>query len=224
MAIAAAGVEAHDLPIEIIYNPIDDDLSASDVPVDPYKLVFFSSPHKGLSVAIDAFKYIHNKNSLFKFYIANPGYQKINRINHSGIHWLGELSHASIIEHVRTALCVFYPNFVYPETFGLVLAESNAVGTPVLTHPVGAAEEVLGGDEHQLQPINTALLAAEKISRFFPRGPWRSWLTRFGGLGAYQDYFRTLMEWSIQRPVVTAHESLRIRNVIARWKEILCLI
>lgn len=222
IAVAVAGVSLQELPIKVIYNPIDDELLGNDVSVDPYKLVFFSSPHKGLSVAIDAFRYIHKRNRFFKFYIANPGYQKNNKTNDSGIYWLGELSHGDIIKHVRTALCVFYPNFVYPETFGLVFAESNAVGTPVLTHPIGAAPEVLNGDQRQLRAVNSALVSAERLSHVLPKGPWRDWVTRLGGIrGGYQEYLRVLSDWSKQRPSVTANEALRMRNVKAQWENLL---
>ncbi len=51
------------------------------------------------------------------------------------------------MQHIRESLCVFYPQTQRCETFGLVYAESNAVGTPVLAHDFGAAREVLSSPD-----------------------------------------------------------------------------
>ena len=42
-----------------IYNPVDEALVPDGTPVDPDKLVFFSSPNKGLGFTIDAFGALH---------------------------------------------------------------------------------------------------------------------------------------------------------------------
>lgn len=130
-------------PIRVLYNPIDDDLQPDDTPVDRNKLVFFSSPHKGLEYTLEVFKNLRSFNSEFCLYVANPGYYPDAGGNLCGLRNLGALRHESIIGHVRSSLCVFYPNTVFPETFGLVFAEADAVGTPVITHNMGAASEVL---------------------------------------------------------------------------------
>jgi glycosyltransferase involved in cell wall biosynthesis len=219
-AVAAGGIAPETLSIHRIYNPIDDQLLPDATPVDRYKLVFLSAPVKGLAITLDAFRHIHAADSRFRLYIASPGYG-VNRMPRQlGVHWLGSLRHVDVMKHVRSSLCVFYPNFVYPETFGLVLAESNAVGTPVLTHTVGAAPEVLQGNANQWQPVPSALAAAEKLTHVLPRGPWRRWLISAGGAcGAYDAYLRVLTQWSTtRRPVVHANESFRLHHILNEWR------
>lgn len=128
----------------VIYNPIDDALPSAASAFDNNRLVFFSSPKKGLAQTLRLFEQARARiNPDFKLFLMNPGYDKPTLAAHPNVVDLGVLSHAKAIEHVREALCVFYPNNAIPETFGLVFAEANAVGTPVLTMDIGAAREVL---------------------------------------------------------------------------------
>lgn len=144
VARAFLGEDPQVPPIHVIYNPIEDGLAPDSTPVDPNKLVFFSSPHKGLEYTLDIFKTLkdHWRPNL-ELYVANPGYLPTPALSMDGVKVLGALPRHTALQHVREAFCVFYPNHVFPETFGLVLAEANAVGTPVLTHALGAAREVL---------------------------------------------------------------------------------
>lgn len=96
---------------------------------------------------------------------------------------------------MRSSLCLFYLNPLFPETFGLALAESNAVGTPVLAHPLGAVPEVILDDR---QIINAYHL--EKV-------------------------VERLMLWHKgARPVVKVNENFRIERVIAHWQKLLKII
>ena len=132
-----------------VYNPVADDLAPGG-DYDPNKLVFFSSPHKGLAQVLQTFEHLRRARPSLKLYIANPGYIALAPdLAMSGVEVLGALSHREVLAHVRTAFCVFYPQSSFKETFGLVFAEANALGTPVLTHAAGAAPEVLG-DARQL--------------------------------------------------------------------------
>ena len=60
------------------------------------------------------------------------------------------------------ALCVFYPQTRFRETFGLIGAEANALGTPVLAPAgIGALSEVLGGGGQLLYSMNATVLVQQ---------------------------------------------------------------
>lgn len=134
------------IDVRYVYNPLNPNLPAPAAEIDPNKLVFFSSPYKGIDHVLASFGRLYEKNPALRLYVANPGYVvnfDESKLHHPGIVVLGALAHKELHEHVRNAFCVFYPQRKRPETFGLVYAEANAVGTPVLAHDFGAAQEVL---------------------------------------------------------------------------------
>lgn len=129
-----------------IYNPIDDDLVPDKTQVDKYKLLFSSSPHKGLKETLEGFMKLRDKDPAFRLYVTNPGYFQPQIPVQEGVVFL-TLNHGENLKLMRESLALFQLNSVYPETFGLVLAEANAVGTPILTHPLGAASEILTSEQ-----------------------------------------------------------------------------
>lgn len=156
---------------------------------DPKKLVFFSSPHKGLDYVLQIFSKIWNIDNSFKLYIANPGYfESISRTLPDGVVNLGALSHPEVVEHVRGALCTFYPQISFPETFGLVMAESMAVGTPILAHPLGASPEVV---EHP-----NCLMDCTQVDKVVER----------------------VLNWSNgKRPIVNENRLFHLNSVLSSW-------
>jgi glycosyltransferase involved in cell wall biosynthesis len=189
-------LQARGLPVpqvKVVFNPIDDALqSIPSVRVKKNKLVFFSSPHKGLPIALHYLEGLRRFNPRYRLFVANPGYLPSQGAG-KGVVRLGSLPHSLILEHVRDALCVFYPNYVFPETFGLVLAEANAVGTPVLTHPHGAATEVLGYGSKQLVDCREPKLVIDRLES------WRAG----------------------DRPIVTANAEFRMSTILGRWRRLL---
>jgi glycosyltransferase involved in cell wall biosynthesis len=182
--------------VDYVYNPIADDLGpASDrAGYDPNKLVFFSAPWKGLDLVLSAFAAVRRVLPELRLYVASPGYQSAGQTDGAALEnvvFLGSLPHAEVMSHVRTSLCVFYPADRIPETFGLVFAESNAVGTPVLTHPFGAAPEILTSeqlvDAHDTDAIVARLRA------------WRNG----------------------SRPIVAAKPEYRLARVAGSWEDLL---
>lgn len=204
-----------------IYNPVDvSDRDPGPRKVDPNKLVFFSSPHKGLDYALHIFAHLHKADRRLRLYVANPGYSERTERAQPGVVNLGSVPHHVIMGHVQTALCTFCPNYVYPETFGLVLAESNALGTPVITHPIGAAPEVIRGAD-QFLPI-------PKIRSVFEPAFFR-WpaLSQFvdpalARLGCFAAYAQRVQAWQQgRRPVVTARPEFSLAAVGEAWKKLL---
>lgn len=181
------------IPARRIYNPIDDDLSLDATKHDVNKLVFFSSPHKGLDHTLKVFEQFQNFDDLkdVKLYIANPGYFADHTTEQKNVINLGSLPHSEVITHVRSALCVFHLNNVFPETFGLVHAEGNAVGTPFLSSRLGATHE-LADHPGELIDVQDPKAVIERIRQ------WR------GG-----------------RPKVRANPAFRLAKIVKEWMELL---
>ncbi len=204
-----------------IYNPVDVDGAAGQGGVaadyDPNKLAFFSSPHKGLDYTLHLFRHLHKRDPALRLYLANPGYRSATLDAQPGVVNLGAIPHHELMRHLRGALCAFYPNYVYPETFGLVLAESNAVGTPVLAHGIGAAAEVLNGAGQ--------LIAVPRVRALADRVFWRWPALRPAGerglnwLGAADGYAATLRRWQQGgRPRVGGQARFALERVLADWR------
>jgi glycosyltransferase involved in cell wall biosynthesis len=224
-----AGVEAalSTMPLEgrvrtrTIYNPIDDSLAPDGTLVDADKLVFFSSPNKGLKYTLDAFRALRRCIPGLRLVVGNPGYKVRRSVAIDGVEYLGPQPQARMHTEVRSALCTFFPNFVIPETFGLVFAESNALGTPVLTHDCGAAAEVVGNSD-QVLPVTAGQRAYETLLTHAPPG-WRAGPARVAAtLGLFDSYVDRIRLWrSGGRPHVGPDPRFRLAVVVAQWRELL---
>jgi len=204
-----------------IYNPVDEALVPDGSPIDERKLVFFSSPNKGLAYSLDAFRALRRRMPDLRLQVGNPGYKIRRSAVIEGVEYLGPQPQERIHNEVRSALCTFYPNFVLPETFGLVFAESKAVGTPVLTHDCGAATEIVG-DPQQVLPVTFAERAYETALRKFSPS-WRGGAARLAdSLGLFDVYVDRIRAWrSGARPVAAPDPRFHLRVVANRWREIL---
>jgi glycosyltransferase involved in cell wall biosynthesis len=210
-----------DLRTQTIYNPIDDALVPDGSQVETSKLVFFSSPNKGLKFTLDAFRAMRRKMPDLRLVVGNPGYKIRKSVLIDGVEYLGPQPHARMLAEVRTALCTFIPNFVIPETFGLVFAESNAIGTPVLTHDCGAAVEVLG-DRSQTLPVTAADRVYETLLHNVSPG-WRAGPARFAeSLGMFDVYTERIRAWRAgERPSVGPDPRFRLAVVAEQWRALL---
>ncbi len=174
-----------------VYNPVDDALTSESREWDRNKLIYFSRPDQRLDQVLRAFVYVREQIKDLRLLIGNPGYLRRKLPELPGVEPLGVLPHAVVLTHVQTSLCAFYPNTRVPEAFGLVFAESNAVGTPVLTHRMGAAPEILS--EEQLVDSANLEQVAQRI---------RTW-------------------WDGRRPVVKLNPRFRLSSVLADWNRLL---
>jgi glycosyltransferase involved in cell wall biosynthesis len=204
-----------------IYNPVADELAPDGRAIDRDKLVYFSSPNKGLAYTLDAFRSLRRRIPALRLLVGNPAYKRGGAGARDGVHYLGPQSQMRIHEEVRGALCTLALNFVLPETFGLVYAESKALGTPVLTHDYGAAAEVIG-DPRQVLPVRRAQRAYEALVHGLPphwrRGPAR--LADRGGL--FDAYYERVALWRDGgRPQVGPDPRFRLSAVAAQWRTLL---
>ncbi len=148
--------------LRVIYNPLDDDLGPDDTPRHPEMLLFASSPHKGLREVFGQFSTLREHIPKLTLAIADPGYLSWDTgPEPDGVVFLGSLSHAALICQMRRALCLFFPQTSFAETFGLVLAEANAVGTPVLVHAgLGANDEIVADTVQRVDGHDPAQILA----------------------------------------------------------------
>jgi glycosyltransferase involved in cell wall biosynthesis len=177
----------HNLPISVLYNPIDDDLKPDTTAWQPEKLLFMSSPQKGLPYTLKHFEQLRQHFPEYQLFVSNPGYNHTTIALPEQVHFLGTLAHHQVIQHLRESFCVFYPQPERLETFGLVYAEANAVGTPVLAHDGGAASEVLSTSQQLVNGHH------------------------------FSTVLNKIHEWRAQRPVVQAQEQFRLAQVTAAW-------
>ena len=159
--------------ISHIYNPIADDLTPDTTPRDMNRLFFCSAPHKGLKQVLAQFDALRERLPNLTLEVADPGYLRwdVGPIP-DGVWLRGRLPHDRLIARLRRSLCLFYPQDKFSETFGLVIAEANAVGTPVLVQRgLGANDEVTCTAEQLIEANNLDQLEARVRywQRNFPR-------------------------------------------------------
>jgi glycosyltransferase involved in cell wall biosynthesis len=204
-----------------IYNPIDDRLRPDDTPLDERKLVFFSSPNKGLNFSLDAFGALHQAMPDLRLLVANPGYKADRRARRPGVEFLGPLPQARVHAEVRGALCTFFPNFVIPETFGLVFAESHALGTPVLTVDCGAALEVLANPEEVL-PLRSAYRIYETMAELWPAALRGAPARLAAAAGLFEAFVARVRAWRAgARPRPQPDARFRLTTVLPQWRALL---
>ncbi|HET7756445.1 MAG TPA: glycosyltransferase family 4 protein [Steroidobacteraceae bacterium] len=209
------------LAVRRIYNPVDDQVVPDGTPVDMDKLVFFSSPNKGLRFTLDAFRALRRRHGGLRLCVGNPGYKSFDRPGLPGVEWLGSLPHSRVLAEMRTALATFSANFVIPETFGLVFAESRAVGTPVLTHDCGAAAEVLQ-DPRQLLPVTAAERLYETVLRRLSPAVRRGPARLADALGLFGRFIERIESWRAGgRPRVGPDARFRLSAVAGEWRALL---
>ncbi|MCX7554364.1 glycosyltransferase family 4 protein [Marinicella sp. S1101] len=182
------------IDIKTCYNPIP--ASLADYPAqarNTNKLLFLSAPNKGLAQTLRTFQQINRHLKDLKLYVANPGYRDDQPEDIPNVHYLGALPAAEVKAHIASSLCVFYPQNSFAETFGLIYAEANALGTPVLAHDIGAAREIL-------HPSNVLIDAEDN----------------------YQ-ITKTLVNWQRELPQVSYRHMFDDESVYSQWLDALGL-
>ena len=206
-----------------IYNPVDDQLAPDGSRVDAGKLVFFSSPNKGLPFTLDAFGALRRAMPDLRLVVGNPGYKAHRQVQRPGVQFLGPLPQARVHAEVRGALCTFFPNFVIPETFGLVFAESHALGTPVLTVDCGAAREVLG-DPQEVLPLRRAYRVYEAAVGPLPGALRRAPARLAAAAGLFDEFIGRIRAWRAgERPQPAPDPRFRLAAVTPRWRALCAL-
>ncbi|GAA4825362.1 hypothetical protein GCM10011365_05730 [Marinicella pacifica] len=175
------------------YNPVPKPMVSKPVKRNCNKLIFLSAPNKGLAEVLNHFKHVKAAMPDMQLHIANPGYRDQTDIQQPGVHILGALPQTELWQHVAESLCVFYPQTSFAETFGLIYAEANGLGTPVLAHDIGAAREVLHPENPLIDCHNSQLV------------------------------IKTLQQWQEKLPPVKYRDIFANQSIYRQWSELLTL-
>ncbi|MFK8013316.1 MAG: glycosyltransferase [Marinicellaceae bacterium] len=177
-------------PIHYCYNPIEKPVHIKSER-RPNKLLFFSSPNKGLKQVISKFIEVRKFLPDLELHIANPGYKSNDKdITIKNIYYLGSLEHDKMMQHVRESLCIFYPQSTFAETFGLIYAEANAHGTAIIAGDIGAAKEILSNENPPIDISNIKTLV------------------------------QTIKNWQQQYPVISYNEKFSKTNIMNQWEKV----
>jgi glycosyltransferase involved in cell wall biosynthesis len=152
-----------------VYNGIDlSNLTFNETPGD--KLVHYGRIHndKGTHLAIDVAKRC-GRDLIIAGIIQDQGYfdNLIKpHINNSSIQYIGPVNPVQRDALLKEASAVIHLNLI-PERFGLVMAESNAAGVPVIAMDLGSCREVIADKEtgYLVNNVDEAVEAVGKIEQ-----------------------------------------------------------
>jgi glycosyltransferase involved in cell wall biosynthesis len=129
-----------------IHPPIDENCYFEHrSPYNPNAIVWMASPHKGLVKGLKTFEKLHKLNPKIELLVLNPGYFSEEIPEQPGVRMIGSVSRTDLRNIVSRVLTLFYPTN-FEETFGMIAAESNALGTPVATYKVAALSESVASE------------------------------------------------------------------------------
>jgi glycosyltransferase involved in cell wall biosynthesis len=178
--------------IVCLSNPVPDEIYTTlPFAYDKNKLVWLSAPHKGLLEAATLFESLKRKAPDLRLHIFHPGYSEVEQKNIDGIVWEKPLPCAQVWQHVREALCVFYPT-AFHETFGCIAAEANALGTPVATYPLAGLSETVSSAT-EFAPVGDNATLLQNVLRW------------------HQG----------DRPIVRGQDKFKLSNVVKDWLKVL---
>ena len=201
--------------IRVIFNPVVPPERSESAGYDKDKLIFFSTPYKAKNI-VEAFQWMRRRTPSLRLFVAMPQYADRPVASYPGIVDMGKLPHSKLLPETASSLCTFCPNFEFPETFGLVFAESHAMGTPVIAHDVGAAMEVIGSRE-QVLSVPSVIPFALKFRYRMPEASalFASALSRQLNFRRYEDL---VMRWrNGSRPIVALREEFSLNAVLETW-------
>jgi len=150
---------------EILYPPVDTGKFSYESTGDYYLMAGRLVAYKGYELAIEAFNESGKKLVIIG---DGPEYQKLKNKIKPNITMLGRTSEEVLIKHMNNC-----KGFIFPgkEDFGIVMAEAQAAGKPVIAYKAGGALDiVIHGEtgvlfnEQSTSSLNRAIYEAESRS------------------------------------------------------------
>lgn len=132
---------------KVFWNPVNPEIKQFKKDKREDYLVWTSAYQKGIGEAIGMYKQLYDMGMTRPLKICVPEWSNRpfpfpEELKNYPIEFVGALPWRDCMELLSKSAGMFRPGF-FPETFGLVYAEANYLGVPVITFDVGAAREVL---------------------------------------------------------------------------------
>ncbi len=169
---------------EVLFNGIDLEAYAGESGPDREKAIFFvgrHEPRKGLGVLLEAMAHLPDDTSLW---VASEGPETAALRERHGadprIEWLGRISDEEKVARMKRA-AVFCAPSLRGESFGVVLLEAMAAGTPVVASDIDGYRNVAtDGETAALVPPGDPVALASALARAVA-DPW--WADRMRAAG-----------------------------------------
>jgi glycosyltransferase involved in cell wall biosynthesis len=136
---------------------------------DPWRLVYFSHPSKGLDTAMDILCRLRAADSRFHLFVyGGPqlwGQEEQTLPSAEGVFYHGLIGQKELARNLMT--CAYSINLqARLEPFGMVITESMRAGCIVLASPVGAYQELIrdGEDGYLIQEDHTSEVARSQAA------------------------------------------------------------
>lgn len=151
----------------VIYPPVNTDIfTFHKEKEDFYLIASFMNPFKRIDLVVDAFTKLPNQ----KLVVIGDGpeFKKIQSKATSNISFLGYVPVETLKDYMQRAKAFI---FAAPEDFGIIMAEAQACGTPVIAYGKGGAVEIVRdlngvcptGVLFSQQTVNSLVQAIEKF-------------------------------------------------------------
>lgn len=139
-------IKTYRWPAFVVYPPIDTErFVLQEKKQDFYLTGSFMNPFKRIDLVVQAFAKM--PNSRLVVFGEGPDMPSIRALAGPNVGFVGRLSNERLVEYLRSARAFV---FGAPEDFGMIMAEAQSCGTPVLAYAEGGASEIVRdlGTEH----------------------------------------------------------------------------
>jgi len=123
----------------VVYPPIDTQrFSFQSRKQDYYLTGSFMNPFKALDVIVEAFRKTPERRLIVMG--SGPDYDRIKARAGTNVKLVGWVSDDELVHYMQSARAFL---FAAPEDFGMIMAEAQSCGTPVIAYSLGGASEIV---------------------------------------------------------------------------------
>ncbi|MFV9482378.1 glycosyltransferase [Christiangramia sp. ASW11-125] len=196
---------------EVVYNGIDTAAWTFSKSAEKDKLCWIGrickekAPHLAIDYALKA-----NKKIVLAGPLSNSEYFKEYvepRLELEGVEYIGHLKHKGLNKLIGSSEVTLFTS-VWDEPYGLVIAESLACGTPVVSFNVGAAPEILTKETGVLIDLEdeagfvNAIHSSSKLNRNHCRQRAIEFCDKAQMVDAYENLYRKMISENLKKIAV----------------------